>query len=185
MDAGYDATRLAFVLADLPVEVVGRIRSDRVMFHPRPLRLPGTNGRPPKHEPAFALDGPDTWSEPNRTTVGETTRYGTARADGWDRMRSRPTHRTSWLDQDGELPVVGGTLIHLSVDHLSGEPQIPSRSGGGPREPTAPHTTSTATGGPTSADSTSHTPFACSSRPWDGPVPGSARPRRPTAGRGL
>jgi hypothetical protein len=26
-DAGYDVTRLAYVLADLPVELVGRIRS--------------------------------------------------------------------------------------------------------------------------------------------------------------
>ncbi|WP_169317347.1 transposase [Actinacidiphila oryziradicis] len=31
MDAGYDVTRLAFVLADLPLEVLGRIRSDRVL----------------------------------------------------------------------------------------------------------------------------------------------------------
>ena len=38
-DAGYDVTRLAFVLADLPVEVVGRIRSDRVMLRPAPPRL--------------------------------------------------------------------------------------------------------------------------------------------------
>lgn len=41
MDAGYDVTRLAFVLADLPVEVLGWIRSDRV------LRLP----TPPRHHP--------------------------------------------------------------------------------------------------------------------------------------
>ena len=27
-DAGYDVTRLAFLLADLPIEVVGRLRSD-------------------------------------------------------------------------------------------------------------------------------------------------------------
>ncbi|MFE2867884.1 NF041680 family putative transposase [Embleya sp. NPDC059259] len=121
MDASYDATRLAFVLADLPVEVVGRIRSDRVMLHPRPPRLPGTNGRPPQHGPAFALDRPDTWSEPNHTTLTETTRYGTARADDWDRMHPRLTHRTSWLDHDGELPVVEGTLIRLRVDHLPGD----------------------------------------------------------------
>ena len=29
-DSGYDITRLAYVLADLPVELVGRLRSDRV-----------------------------------------------------------------------------------------------------------------------------------------------------------
>lgn len=31
-DAGYDVTRLAFLLADLPVEVLGRLRSDRVFL---------------------------------------------------------------------------------------------------------------------------------------------------------
>lgn len=45
-DAGYDVTRLAWVLRDLPVELVGRIRGDRVMRLPKPPRLPGTNGRP-------------------------------------------------------------------------------------------------------------------------------------------
>lgn len=29
MDSGYDVTRLAFVLADLPVVLTGRLRSDR------------------------------------------------------------------------------------------------------------------------------------------------------------
>lgn len=38
MDAGYDVTRLAWVLRDLPVELVGRIRSDRVMRCPAPSR---------------------------------------------------------------------------------------------------------------------------------------------------
>ena len=42
----YDLTRLAWLLRDLPVEVLGRLRSDRVMYFPAPPRLPGTNGRP-------------------------------------------------------------------------------------------------------------------------------------------
>ena len=37
-DAGYDVTRLAWLLADLPAELLGRLRSDRVM-------QPGTMGR--------------------------------------------------------------------------------------------------------------------------------------------
>ena len=32
-DAGYDLTRLAWLLADLPVEVLGRLRRDRVMYY--------------------------------------------------------------------------------------------------------------------------------------------------------
>src|SRR5215471_2427530 len=35
-DAGYDVTRLAWLLADLPVQVLGRLRSDRVMLLPAP-----------------------------------------------------------------------------------------------------------------------------------------------------
>jgi DDE superfamily endonuclease len=56
-DAGYDVTRLAWLLADL-VELVGRLRSDRVMWLPAPPRRPGTNGRPRKHGRELPLSGP-------------------------------------------------------------------------------------------------------------------------------
>jgi hypothetical protein len=68
-DAGYDVPRLAFVLADLPVELVGRIRADRVHRLPIPSRVPGTNGRPPKHGGEFDLKDPATWPEPAVTTM--------------------------------------------------------------------------------------------------------------------
>jgi hypothetical protein len=45
-DAGYDLTRLSFLLADLPAQVLGRLRSDRVMQLPAPPRPPHTRGRP-------------------------------------------------------------------------------------------------------------------------------------------
>ena len=57
-DAGYDVTRLAWLLADLPVELLGRLRSDRVMWLPAPPRRPGTNGRPRKHGRELPLSGP-------------------------------------------------------------------------------------------------------------------------------
>jgi hypothetical protein len=113
MDAGYDVTRLAFVLADLPVQVLGRIRCDRVLRLPKPPRLPVTTGRPPKHGPEFALDKPATWPQPQHTTTTATTRYGTATASSWDQIHPRLTHRTCWIDHDGDLPVIEGTLIRL------------------------------------------------------------------------
>jgi hypothetical protein len=73
-DTGYDITRLAYVLADLPVELVGRLRSDRVPRLPKPPRPTGTTGRPPKHGPEIALDKPATWPTPRHTTSAETTR---------------------------------------------------------------------------------------------------------------
>ncbi|WP_316691126.1 NF041680 family putative transposase, partial [Pseudonocardia sp. H11422] len=120
-DAGYDITRLAFVLADLPVELVGRIRSDRVLRLPKPPRLPGTTGRPPKHGPQIALDKPATWPEPQHTTITDTSRYGVATATSWDRVHPRLTRRTCWIDHQGELPIIEGTLIRLQVQHLPGD----------------------------------------------------------------
>ncbi|WP_345416297.1 transposase [Pseudonocardia xishanensis] len=43
-DAGYDITRLAHVLADLPVELLGRLRSDRVLRGPAPCASPERRG---------------------------------------------------------------------------------------------------------------------------------------------
>jgi hypothetical protein len=120
-DAGYDVTRLAFVLADLPVELVGRIRSDRVMLRPAPPRLPGTTGRPRKHGGVFTLAEQDSWHTPDQVTCTETTRYGHAEALAWDRLHPRLTHRGPWLDHDGELPLIEGTVIRLRVEHLPGD----------------------------------------------------------------
>ena len=120
-DAGYDVTRLAWLLGDLPVELLGRLRSDRVMKLPAPPRRPGTNGRPRKHGGELALADPATWPVPQITTSTATSRYGTAAAAAWDRVHPRLTHRAAWLDHDGDLPVIEGTLIRLQVDHLPGD----------------------------------------------------------------
>jgi DDE superfamily endonuclease len=120
-DAGYDVTRLAWLLADLPAELLGRLRSDRVLQLPAPPRPPGTRGRPRRHGGELALADPATWPAPQVTTSTVTTRYGTAEAAAWDRVHPRLTHRAGWLDHDGPLPVIDGTLIRLRVDHLPGD----------------------------------------------------------------
>jgi hypothetical protein len=120
-DAGYDLTRLAWLLRDLPVEVLGRLRSDRVMYFPAPPRQPGTNGRPIRHGAAFRLAGKQPWPAPAVTTATETTRYGTARAAAWGRLHQQLAARAGWEGFDGELPIVEGTLIRLHVDHLPGD----------------------------------------------------------------
>jgi hypothetical protein len=120
-DAGYDVTRLAWLLAGLPVELLGRLRSDRVLQLPAPPRPPGAIGRPRKHGGELALADPATWPAPQVTTTTATTRYGTAQASAWHRVHPRLTHRSAWLDHDGDLPVIEGTLIRLQVDHLPGD----------------------------------------------------------------
>ena len=119
-DAGYDVTRLAWLLADLPVELLGRLRSDRVMLLPAPPRPPGP-GRPRKHGGEPALADPGSSPAPQVTTSTITSRYGTAAAAAWQRVHPRLTHRSAWLDHSGDLPVIEGTLIRLQVDHLPGD----------------------------------------------------------------
>ena len=124
LDAGYDLTRLAWLLADLPVDVTGRLRSDRVMYFPAPplpARPASTGGRRPRHGHKLAFGEPATWPGPAVTTVTDTARYGTATAMAWPRLHQRLEHRGSWEGHDGELPVVEGTLIRLAVDHLPGQ----------------------------------------------------------------
>lgn len=117
-DAGYDLPRLAHLLRDLPVQVLGRMRSDRVLRRACPPRVPGTRGRPPRHGGEFVFGDPTTWGTPDTHTVTETRLYGTATARSWDRLHPRLTHRSSWVSQAGTLPVIEGTVIRLEVDHL-------------------------------------------------------------------
>jgi DDE superfamily endonuclease len=123
LDTGYDLTRLAWLLAGLPVDVTGRLRRDRVMYFPAPPRAAGPaagRGRPPRHGAALRLAGPAPWPEPTVTTVTETSRYGTATATAWPRLHQQLGRRAAWEHHEGELPVIEGTLIRLAVDHLPG-----------------------------------------------------------------
>jgi hypothetical protein len=111
LDAGYDLTRLAWLLADLPVDVTGRLRSDRVMYFPappRPARPASTGGRRPRHGHKLDFSDPATWPEPAAVTVTQTSRYGTAEARAWERLHQRLEHRGSWEHHDGVLPLVDG-----------------------------------------------------------------------------
>lgn len=120
LDAGYDAPRIAHLLADHPVEVLGRLRSDRVMRKPAPVPwiCPPQGGRPPKHGREFVFGDPTTWGRATAVTVTNTDRYGAATAQGWDRLHPRLTRRAAWLDHEGPLPIIEGTVIRLTVEKL-------------------------------------------------------------------
>jgi hypothetical protein len=124
-DAGYDGPRLAFLLADLPVKVLVRMRSDRVLRRGVPPRIPGTTGRPPRHGGEFVFGDPATWGDPAAATTTETRLYGAANVRAWHRLHPRLTHRTAWTSEHGPLPIIEGTVILLSVERLP--------SGGNPK----------------------------------------------------
>ena len=125
-DAGYEAPRIAWQLRDLPVEVIGRMRSDRVLRRPTPPRVyDPKGGRPPKHGTEFVFGDPETWDLPRGDTTRETRLYGWMRVRSWDRLHPRLTRRASWIDHAGKLPVIEGIVIRLDVEHLprGGEPK--------------------------------------------------------------
>jgi hypothetical protein len=124
LDAGYDVHRLAFVLADLPIQLIGRIRADRVLLGPvAPPAGPRPIGRPRRHGATMTLAEPASWPEPTTNATSETARYGAATVTSWDRMHPRLTHRGPWAAHSGRLPIVEGTLIRLRVEHLPGQRQ--------------------------------------------------------------
>lgn len=118
VDAGYDSPRLAYLMGDLPVQVVGRLRSDRVLYGPCEHQPPSATGRPAKHGAPLRMVAPHTWPEPVTVTTAPTRRYGNTRARSWDRMHPRLTHRSAWAAHPGQLPVIEGTLVLLEVEAL-------------------------------------------------------------------
>jgi DDE superfamily endonuclease len=117
-DAGYDGPRLTFLLDDLPVAVLVRMRSDRVLRRPTPPHIPGTIGRPRRHGGEFVFGDPATWGPPAITTHTDTRLYGPATARGWDRLHPRLTRRTAWITHAEQLPILEGTVIRLEVTRL-------------------------------------------------------------------
>ena len=118
MDAGYVASRLAWLLRDLPVVLVARVRSDRVFCRPAPPRVPGAGGRPARHGDPVRCDDPRTWHDPGVETAAGPARYGPVAVTAWPRVH-QVLHRncSCWKDWPPrkEFPVIEGTLIRLAV----------------------------------------------------------------------
>jgi hypothetical protein len=123
-DTGYEGARLAFLLADLPVEVLVRTRSDRVMVRPPPARAPGTVGRRKRHGLPVKFADSATWPRPAHITTTDTDRYGTAVAQSFDRLHPLLTHRGGWAAHVGPLPIIEGTVIRLTVGRLPGDGKL-------------------------------------------------------------
>lgn len=121
LDAGYDVHRLAYLLRDLPVVLIGRLRSDRVFYAPAGQRRGPTKGRPPRHGTRLVLRDTGTHPLPAQVTVNDTTRYGRAETIAFNRMHPKIAGRGGWDGHDDLLPIIEGTLIRLQVEHLPGD----------------------------------------------------------------
>jgi hypothetical protein len=120
LDAGYDVIRLAWLLADLPVVLCARLRSDRVFYRVPPPKAPGMGGRPREHGDPVRFADPATWTAPADTARADTARYGAVQVTAWDRMHAKLGRDSAWEHHEGKLPIVEGTLIQLRPGRLPG-----------------------------------------------------------------
>jgi hypothetical protein len=118
VDAGYNPARLAHLLADLPVTVVGRVRRDRVWYRAAAGRRAGTAGRPQRHGMPVRCADPATWDQPGVRAQADTPRHGPLAVTAWPRVHQKISRASpGWEDwPDREFPLIEGTLIRLAPD---------------------------------------------------------------------
>jgi hypothetical protein len=125
LDAGYSAAALTAGLAGHPVHLLVRLPARSTFFYDA-ARWPGKNGRPGTHGAAVhcrkAGDGDQSNPEPDETLIlPDTPLYGTVRADAWRGVHPLVHGDRGWFaGWHGKLPVLRGTLIHVTVGHLPG-----------------------------------------------------------------
>jgi hypothetical protein len=117
-DAGYDPVGLTVDLDGVRAQVLVRIRSDRVFSTDPPERAPGAIGRPRRHGRRFACDDPPPGGPDDRLSVNH-DQYGHVEVTAWRRLHPRLGHRGRWRHHPGPLPIVGGTIIRVQVQHLA------------------------------------------------------------------
>lgn len=116
-DAGYDPIALTYELADTGVDVVVRIRDDRVFYTDPGAHDPGTVGRPRRHGDRRGCAEPDSWPRPDHESITTDDRYGTVHVTAWHRLHPRLGCRGHWKDFQAP-PIVSGTVVRIDVEHL-------------------------------------------------------------------
>jgi hypothetical protein len=121
LDAGYSAAALTCALRGCPVHLLIRLASDQV-FYTDPVTWPGRKGRPVRHGiPVACADSRQAGNpEPDETlTLPGTPRYGTVDVAAWHQVHPLiHGDRGYFAGWHGELPVLPGTVLRVTVDHL-------------------------------------------------------------------
>jgi hypothetical protein len=123
-DAGYDSAQLALDLADLPVALLVRLRSDRCCYADPPPPPPGAGGRPRRHGAKFNCADPTSWPAPTATLVTTDDQDGTVTVQAWaglhPKQQRHPGHGSG-----GPRPIVRGTIIRVQVERVPAKTRPP------------------------------------------------------------
>jgi hypothetical protein len=123
-DAGYDSAQLSLDLAEVPVAVLVRLRSDRCFYHDPPPRPPGATGRPRRHGAKFAFADPTTWPAPTATLTCHDDQYGTVTVHAWAGLHPKQ-HRHPGHGTRGPRPIVRGTIVRVQVQRIPAKTRPP------------------------------------------------------------
>ena len=122
LDAGNDASALAYELGGELVQLLVRLRSNRTFYTDAPPRPAGVRGAPRRHGYKLALDHPGDGPPPDAELSATSPRYGMVTVRAWHGMHQELGRSGHWADWPGEqvLPIVRGTVIQVAVQYLPG-----------------------------------------------------------------
>ncbi|MGW2324119.1 NF041680 family putative transposase [Streptomyces sp. NPDC001680] len=125
LDSGYDLSRISYLAGreGLAVQVLGRVRSDRVFYgRASACRRDGRPGRPPRHGDRYPVKEWTSWPAPDGQVHADSPRYGKVEVSAWHGLHQKLGRQGGWahLPARDELPIVAGTLIRIHVGHLPG-----------------------------------------------------------------
>jgi DDE superfamily endonuclease len=117
-DAGYPGAVVAHAFAGRAVQLLGRVRADRVFY-----AEPGAKkarGRTPRHGARFACADPATHPVADVRIVGRGERYGRIEVRAWHGLHQALDRSGEWagFPAGRDLPVLPGTLIRIEVEKL-------------------------------------------------------------------
>ncbi len=116
-DAGYGPIAIGYSLKDTAVQVLVRLRSDRVFYTvpPGPSGFTGTPLR--RHGRRFKLSDPGSAPRPDAECCFADPRYGTVHVRAWHGLHPRLSGRGRWAGEHPR-PIVIGHVIRIDVEHL-------------------------------------------------------------------
>jgi hypothetical protein len=128
-DAGYDEAPLTWDLRDHlhEVQVLVRLRNDRVLYRDPPPRQPGRPGRPRKHGSGtdrFECKNPATWESPDQELSLSDDRYGQVSVMSWGGLHPKLFCRGRFAGF-ARPPVIKCHLIRVTVTRLPNGRKVP------------------------------------------------------------
>jgi len=118
-DCGYDEAPLTWDLRGHldKVQVLVRVRNDRVLYRDPPPRPPGRAGRARIHGARFACKDPATWGAPDQELALDDEKYGQVSVQAWGGLHPKLFCRGPFAGF-ARPPVIKGHLIRVTVTRL-------------------------------------------------------------------